>query len=158
DVLMAAGPEGTVTLGGRDLFVGGSDELVAAIDGLLPAREVHSVITPNVDQLLNLRTDEALGAAYDEASIRITDGFPLVVLGHRLGARRLERLTGADLLPLAARVAAERGWRIALTGGGPGVAQHAAAVLRDQVDADVVAVEFPRIASVDDPASMTVVE
>jgi len=155
---MEPGPHGSVRLAGQELFLGGADELVEAIAAMLPTREVHSIITPNVDQTLTLRTDAALRTAYDEASIRITDGFPLVVLGHRLGARRLERLTGADLLPLAARVAAERGWRIALTGGGPGVAQHAAAVLRDQVDADVVAVEFPRIASVDDPASMTVVE
>ncbi|MDQ2625045.1 MAG: glycosyltransferase, partial [Actinomycetota bacterium] len=112
---MAPGPDGSVRLGGQELFLGGATELVEAIAALLPTRELHSVITPNVDQVLNLRTDGALGAAYDEASIRITDGFPLVVLGHRLGARRLERLTGADLLPLAAQVAAERGWRIALT-------------------------------------------
>jgi len=155
---MAAGPDGTLRLGGQEIFLGGVDELVAAIDGLLPAREVHSVITPNVDQWLNLRSDEALGAAFDEASIRITDGFPLVVLGHRLGAHRLQRLTGADLLPLTAAVSAERGWRIAVTGGGPGVAAHAAAVLRDRVDADIVAVDFPRISSVDDPESLSVVE
>jgi len=155
---MVPGPEGTVTLAGQELFLGGADDLVAAIDGLLPAREVHTIITPNVDQTLNLRTDPALATAYDEASIRITDGFPLVVLGHRLGAHRLERLTGADLLPLAAQIAAERGWRIALTGGGPGVAAHAAAVLRDRVDADIVAVDFPRITSVDDPESLSVVE
>ena len=155
---MAPGPQGTVTLAGQELFLGGADDLVAAIDALLPAREVHTVITPNVDQTLTLRGDEGLGLAYDEAAIRITDGFPLVVLGHRLGAHRLERLTGADLLPLAAQVAAERGWRIALTAGGPGVAAHAAAVLRDRVDADVVSVEFPRLSSVDDPASLDVVE
>ncbi len=155
---MAPGPAGSVTLSGQELFLGGADDLVGAIDALLPAREVHTIITPNVDQTLNLRTDPALATAYDEASIRITDGFPLVVLGHRLGAHRLERLTGADLLPLAAEVAAQRGWRIALTGGGPGVAAHAAAVLRDRVDADIVAVDFPRITSVDDPESLSVVE
>jgi len=158
DVRMAPGPAGTVTLAGRELFLGGAGELIDAIEALLPAREVHTVITPNVDQTLTLRTDEALGLAYDEATIRITDGFPLVVLGHRLGAHRLERLTGADLLPLAAQVAAERGWRIALTGGGPGVAAHAAAVLRDSTDADVVAVDFPRVSDVDDRASLEVVE
>jgi len=155
---MSPGPDGSVRLAGRELFLGGARDLVEAIDALLPTREVHTIITPNVDQTLNLRTDLALGAAFDEASIRITDGFPLVVLGHRLGARRLERLTGADLLPLAAQVGAERGWRIALTGGGPGVAGHAAAVLRDRHDVDVVAVDFPRIASVDDPESLSVVE
>lgn len=155
---MTPAPGGGVLLAGQELFLGDADDLVAAIAALLPAREVHSIITPNVDQTLNLRRDTALRRAFDEATIRITDGFPLVVLGHRLGAKRLQRLTGADLLPLAAQVAAQRGWRIALTGGGPGVAEHAAAVLRDRTGADVVAVDFPRVASVDDPASMLVVE
>lgn len=158
DVRMAPGPDGSVRLAGRELFLGGTDELVATITELLPAREVHTVITPNVDQVLTMRTSPELGAAYDEASIRITDGFPLVVLGRRLGARRLERLTGADLLPVAAQVAAQRGWRIAVTGGGPGVADHAAAVLRDRHRADVVSVDFPIIKDVDDGASMRVVE
>ena len=155
---MVPGPAGTLRLAGQELFCGGAHDLVEAIAALLPTREVHTIITPNVDQTLNLRTDAALGVAFDEASIRITDGFPLVVLGHRLGAHRLERLTGADLLPRAAEVAADRGWRIALTGGGPGVAAHAAAVLRDRTGADVVSVDFPRIADVDDAESMTVVE
>lgn len=155
---MVAGSGGALTLAGQELFLGGHDALIDEIASLLPAREVHTVITPNVDQTLTLRHDEALGQAYDEAAIRITDGFPLVVLGHRLGAHRLERLTGADLLPLAAQIAAERGWRIALTGGGPGVAAHAAAVLRDRVDADVVSVDFPRLTDVGDPASLQVVE
>ena len=158
DVRMAAGPGGTLTLAGQELFLGGPDALIAEIGSLLPAREVHTIITPNVDQTLSLRDDDALGQAFDEAAIRITDGFPLVVLGHRLGADRLERLTGADLLPLTAQVAAERGWRIALTGGGPGVAAHAAAVLRDRYDADIVPVDFPRVASVEDAASLSVVE
>ena len=119
DVLMTPGPQGTVLLAGRELFLGGIKELIELIATLLPTREVHTVITPNVDQVLTMRTAEPLGLAYDEASVRITDGFPLVVLGRRLGARRLERLTGADLLPVASRVAGERGWRIAVTGGGP---------------------------------------
>ena len=155
---MTPGPQGTVLLAGRELFLGGIEELIELIATLLPTREVHTVITPNVDQVLTMRTAEPLGLAYDEASVRITDGFPLVVLGHRLGARRLERLTGADLLPVASRVAGERGWRIAVTGGGPGVADQAAAVLRDRYEADVVAVDFPHISSVDDAASVRVVE
>lgn len=158
DVRMAPGPDGSVLLAGRELFLGGIDALVETIAELLPTREVHTIITPNVDQVLTMRTSETLGQAYDEASIRITDGFPLVVLGRRLGARRLERLTGADLLPIAAQVAAARGWRIAVTGGGPGVAAHAAAILRDRHGGDVVAVDFPRIKDVDDGASVRVVE
>lgn len=158
DVVMAPGPDGTVTLAGRELFLGGQAELLDHIGALAPSGEVHAVITPNVDQTLNLLSDTALRRAYDEASVRITDGFPLVKLGHALGARRLERLTGADLLPQAAAQAPARGWRIVVTGGADQVAAEAARHLREQFGADVVAVPFPHIRTVEDPASLAVVD
>jgi len=155
---MAVHPSGTVTLAGRELFLGDQHELLGRIESLLPARDVHTVITPNVDQTLNLLDDPSLRRAYDEAEIRITDGFPLVKLGHMLGAPRLERLTGSDLLPLVAQLACARGWRIAVTGGAEAIGELAAQTLREQFGADVVAIPFPRIASVDDEASRFVVD
>ena len=158
EVIMAVHPSGTVTLAGRELFLGDQGELLARIEALLPAREVHTVITPNVDQTLNYTCDTRLRRAYDEAEIRITDGFPLVKLGHLLGAARLQRHTGADLLPLLAAQARRCGWRIAVTGGEEHVAQVAADKLSKLYDADVVAVPFPHISSVEDDGSRKVVD
>ena len=152
-VWMSVTEDGAVLLAGQELFLGGPRELLGRIAELVPADRVHAVITPNVDQTLTMQEDPALRRAYDEASLRITDGTPLVVLGRLLGADGLIRLTGADLLVYAARRAPKEGWRIALTGGAPEVADHAAEHLREQYGADVVAVPFPRIGSVDDPAS-----
>lgn len=158
EVIMAVHKSGTVTLAGRELFLGSQAELMAHIESLLPAQAVHTVITPNVDQTLNLVADVGLRRAYDEAEIRITDGFPLVKLGHLLGGARLQRHTGADLLPLVAAQARRCGWTIAVTGGEEHIARIAAETLRRRFDADVVAVPFPRISSVDDDGSRKVVD
>ncbi|QTE28908.1 WecB/TagA/CpsF family glycosyltransferase [Pengzhenrongella sicca] len=155
---MAVHPSGVVTLAGRELFLGDQAELLARIESLLPARGVLAVITPNVDQTLNYIRIPDLRRAYDEAEIRITDGFPLVKLGQLLGASRLQRHTGADLLPLVSERSLRNGWRIAVTGGEEHVAQAAADKLRKLYDADVVAVPFPYISSVEDDASRKVVD
>lgn len=158
DVIMAVHPSGEVTLAGRELFRGDQRDLLARIESLLPAQGVHTVITPNVDQTLNYVNDARLRRAYDEAEIRITDGFPLVKLGQLLGAAHLHRHTGADLLPLLAAQAHRHGWRIAVTGGEEHVAQVAADKLARLYGADVVAVPFPHIASVEDDGSRKVVD
>ena len=50
----------------------------------------------------------------------------------RLGRVLPERVTGSDLVPLLARKAAEKGWRIYLLGAGPGVAERTAQILLSQ--------------------------
>ena len=148
---------GEVTLAGRPLFVGDADALIARIGQLLPADEVYSIVTPNVDQTIGIEHDSALHVAYDEAEIRIADGTPLVVLARMLGAHGLQRLTGADLLPIAARLSCQRGWRIALMGGAPSVSELAADHLREHYGADVVSIPFPKIADVGDAESGQVI-
>src|SRR5690606_10922003 len=133
DVRMAPGPAGTVTLAGRELFLGGAGEPIDAIEALLPAREVHTVITPNVDQTLTLRTDDAPGLASDEAPTRITDGFPLVgrsapPAAHRRRARARGR-PGEDpyrrrLPPRRARSPPRRAPPRATHGRGPPAARR----------------------------------
>ncbi len=157
-LVVLARTAGEVTLGGMPLFAGGVDDLMRTIESMLPATSVHTLVTPNVDQVVELEQDESLLRAYQEASLRIVDGFPLVLLAHLLGGRDVQRLTGADLLPLAARWAGTRGWRLAVMGGAPGVAQRAVQVLRQQYGADVVAIDFPKIVDVGDVASEEVIE
>lgn len=145
-------------LAGHPLFQGSMDELLDHVESLLPATSPLSVITPNVDQTLCLSEDASLRAAYDSADLLIADGTPIVFLARLFGAKRLHRLTGADLLPAAAARAAQVGWRIALTGGRSEVTDRGAANLSATYGADVVSIHFPIIRSVDDPASRDVVE
>lgn len=158
DVLVVVDGAGTPHLAGKRLYQGDLDDLLDHLGSLLPAQRAHALITPNVDQAITLREDAELRRAFDHADILIADGAPLVLLAHRLGARRLHRLTGADLLPAAAARAAAAGWRIGLTGGRSDITVKAADNLRKTYGADVVAVPFPVISGPHDPAGREVVD
>lgn len=158
DVRIVVDGAGTPYLADKEIFQGDLDGLLDHLGTLLPATRPYALITPNVDQAITLREDAALRAAFDHADVLIADGAPLVLLARRLGAHRLQRLTGADLLPAAAARASRTGWRIVLTGGRSDITVQAAENLRRRYGADVVAVPFPLISGPEDPASREVVE
>ncbi|MCY3781973.1 MAG: WecB/TagA/CpsF family glycosyltransferase [Chloroflexi bacterium] len=64
------------------------------------------------------------------AAICVPDGVGLLWASRRLGAPLPERVTGSDGVPLIARHAAERGWKIFFLGAAEGVARKAAEILR----------------------------
>jgi N-acetylglucosaminyldiphosphoundecaprenol N-acetyl-beta-D-mannosaminyltransferase len=84
------------------------------------------VVTPNADHLVNLERNEPLRAAYREAAIVVPDGMPLVWASRLLGKPVKERVTGSDLMPRLCELAAERGLKVFILGGGAGVADRAA--------------------------------
>lgn len=88
----------------------------------------HFVVTPNVDQVVMLQKNEALKAAYQDASLVLADGFPLIVASKLLGKPLPERVAGSELVPaLFDRLAfREQSTRVYLLGAMPGVAVKAA--------------------------------
>ena len=144
---------------GHALFRGESAELIDAIARLREEPTAQLVVTPNVDQVLLAGHDPAAADAFGDAALLLADGAPLVGLARLLGDTRVRRHTGADLIQLAAREAASRGWRIAIVGGEPSVARMAAARLSDQnPGAALIAVPTPRLSGVRDSAGAALVE
>jgi N-acetylglucosaminyldiphosphoundecaprenol N-acetyl-beta-D-mannosaminyltransferase len=140
-----------VLLAGEPLFRGTVDDLLDELDRRRRRPGRTLVMTPNVDQVLSLRDDDAARRAFARADLRTVDGAPLIALARLLGDDGLQRLTGADLLLACVGAAAERGWRIALTGGAAGTSTRAVARLRAaHPDADVVDVPFPVLAARED--------
>ena len=88
-----------------------------------------------------------LSAAYAGASLSLVDGTPLLWSARLLGRPLPQKVSGSDLLePLIAR-AALRGWRVFLTGAGPGVAREAARQLTTRHPGlRIVGVDSPQIA------------
>ena len=85
------------------------------------------VVTPNVDHAVMLQGNQQLRDAYQDASLILADGLP-VILAARLLRRPLpERVAGSDLVPaLFDASTSDRPLRVFLLGAGPGVAQRAA--------------------------------
>jgi len=117
-----------------------------AIEALVAAHAGGSVFTPNVDHVVLADENEAFRAAYAAASLSLVDGAPLL-WASRLWSQGLpEKVSGSDLVwPLLQR-AGQRGWRVFLTGAGPGVAQAAAERVERELSVHVVGTDSPRIA------------
>ena len=86
------------------------------------------VVTPNVDHVVMLQSNKGLQAAYEDASMILADGFPLIVASKLLGRPLPERVAGSELVPalfeqLESR---EKKTTVYLLGAMPGVAVKAA--------------------------------
>ncbi len=87
------------------------------------------VITPNLDILRRAVRDREFRALYDEATLRLADGMPLVWASRLQRTPLPERAAGSDLIFALAREAAEHGASLFLLGGNPGAAEKTAEVL-----------------------------
>ena len=120
-------------------------EAIDEIERLVEAKRGGAVFTPNVDHVVNADRNANLREAYQAAGLCLADGKPLVWASRLLGWPLPEKVSGADLIVPLARRAAARGWRIYLLGAGPGVADKAAALLRQRYHLNVVGTDAPRI-------------
>ncbi|UPW10384.1 WecB/TagA/CpsF family glycosyltransferase [Gordonia terrae] len=145
-------------IGGVPVVIGGIDDVLSRVESLVRTQETKLVVTPNVDHLIRLETSDESRRGYADADLALLDGVPVAKLASFLGARPVTRNTGADLLFDVCRKAGDNGWRIVITGGETSVANTAAENLRARTGADVIAVPFPFVSSVEDPACRKVVE
>jgi exopolysaccharide biosynthesis WecB/TagA/CpsF family protein len=98
---------------------------VDCIESMIAEGGAHYVVTPNVDFLVKARRDPELHRILGEADLVLCDGTPLLWASRWLGDPLPCRVAGSDLIPFLLTRAVERGWRIFLLGGGPGVAAEA---------------------------------
>jgi len=122
-------PRRRVRLGRIALDALAFTDAIDAISRLVDAGRGGTVFTPNVDHFVLAEQDDRFRTAYEHADLVLVDGTPVLWAARLIGSPLPEKVSGSDLLlPLAER-AAQRGWRIYLLGGAPGVAQRVQAAL-----------------------------
>ncbi len=82
------------------------------------------IVTPNVDHAVMFQHRADLREAYDDASLVLADGLPLVVASRVLRRSLPERVAGSDLVPQL--LASAKTLRVFLLGAAEGVADEAA--------------------------------
>lgn len=105
-------------------------ETVDRVEWLIRRGRPSFFITANLHYAMLCERDGRLRQVNQKAAFLTADGMPLVWLSRLLGRPLPERVTGADLVWALCQRAAERGWRMFLLGGLPGVAEQAARVLQ----------------------------
>ncbi|MEE9141608.1 MAG: WecB/TagA/CpsF family glycosyltransferase [Gammaproteobacteria bacterium] len=100
-----------------------------------PTAACRSVFTPNLDHIVILAKRPEVRTAYRNASLVVADGWPIVFASRLLGRRLPERVAGSDLVPgvlAEANRSPTRPLRTFLLGAAPGVAERAAARIRQR--------------------------
>ena len=83
-------------------------EALREIETLVDSGQGGAVFTPNVDHVIKAESNEAFRRAYEDASLSLADGMPLVWVAGLLGCPLPERVAGSDLLVPLLELAARR--------------------------------------------------
>lgn len=100
-------------------------EAVQKADELVQNDTFDYVVTPNVDHIVQLESNEKLQDVYKHASMVLTDGKPLLWIANMKKTPIKEKISGSDFFPALMQVAAVKQYRVFLLGAGEGVAEIA---------------------------------
>jgi N-acetylglucosaminyldiphosphoundecaprenol N-acetyl-beta-D-mannosaminyltransferase len=128
-------------------------ETIQAIERMVESGEPHYLVTANVDFLVQAQEDVELRRILFDAHLVLCDGTPLVWASRLLGNPLLERVAGADLVPLLLRVAAEKQYRVFFLGATSESCAHAVQNLKklhpDLIIADHYSPPFNKLLEMD---------
>ena len=102
------------------------------------------VVTPNVDHVVKIERDPKFLRVYQQASLVVADGMPLLWAAKLLGTPIKEKISGSDIFPELCKLAADHQYKVFFLGGQEGVAEKAKnALLLKYPDLEVVGVYSP---------------
>jgi N-acetylglucosaminyldiphosphoundecaprenol N-acetyl-beta-D-mannosaminyltransferase len=107
-------------------------ETLALIDQFVREQMPHQICTVNPEFIMLAQRDADFKRILTQSALNLPDGIGVVWAARRLGQPLRERVAGSDLVGLIADRAQRTGWRIFLLGAAEGVAQQAAAILRER--------------------------
>ena len=107
-------------------------ETLKVIEELIQKNKNAYVVTPNVDHIVQLDTNKELQEVYENASLILTDGKPLMWIAKWYGTPIKEKISGSDLFPLLCKMSAEKGYKMFFLGAAEGVAAKAAENLSER--------------------------
>lgn len=114
------------------------DEAKTAVREMLLEARFHKIFTPNTEIVMACRDDENLAGAINSADLVVADGIGLVIGSKMKACPLAERVTGFDLSIYLLELAAEENMKIFFLGAKPGVAETAAARVKEKYG-DIVA-------------------
>ena len=105
------------------------EALYQRLDEFVQSGRPHQIVTVNTDFLRLARSNPDFRDTINAADLAVPDGVPVVWLAKFVHRTLLQRVTGVDILELAAALASERNYSLFLLGAEPGVADAAAQAL-----------------------------
>ncbi len=116
--------------------------MAQAVDRVLSAMALGEggwVVTPNLEILRRASKDAAWRDKINAADLVVADGMPIIWASRLGGCALPERVAGSSMIEPLAKSAGEKGARVFLLGGNPGVAERAAGLLEQRCPGLVIA-------------------
>jgi len=79
--------------------------------------QLSLISTPNPEMCLEALKDPNFAQTLQACTFRIPDGFGLTLMSQLLGQGAVERVSGVDVLPIIAKIAAQKQWTLIMIGG-----------------------------------------
>jgi N-acetylglucosaminyldiphosphoundecaprenol N-acetyl-beta-D-mannosaminyltransferase len=92
----------------------------------------HIICTPNFDHVVQCQADLVFRNIIENCALSVADGMGVIYASWLLGEPLPENVSGRVLCVEFCRLASQRGYRVCLLGGGPGIAEKAADTLQKQ--------------------------
>lgn len=108
------------------------EEALDRIDAMVQGRKPAYVVTPNLDHIVTIERDAYFREAYAQADLILADGKPLLWIAKARKTPIREKISGSDLFPRLAELAANNGYTMFFLGAGEGIAAQAAEKLKKQ--------------------------
>lgn len=115
------------------------DQAVAWAGSRMQFSEPKTVIAVNPEKIMKAQSDPQLQRFLRSAGLLIPDGIGVVLATRLLGLGYSERVPGAELMPRLCALASEKGYSVFLFGASPEVNKRAAAKLRNDFPALIIA-------------------
>jgi N-acetylglucosaminyldiphosphoundecaprenol N-acetyl-beta-D-mannosaminyltransferase len=108
------------------------EEAVQIIDGYIHEKRTHLIVTANAEMVMQADADKELHAILAQADMVVADGAGVVWAAKYQGCPLRERVAGADLVPRLFELSVQKGYKVFMLGAAPGIAQRAAANIRER--------------------------
>ena len=102
------------------------NEAIKHIEYCIENKKIGHIITPNVDQIVRIESDEYFKEICDNAELLLVDGHPLMWIAKYYKRPFKEKICGSDLVLKLCRLAVKKNYSVFLLGAAEGVAQRAA--------------------------------
>lgn len=107
------------------------EEALEVADNLIKKRGFDYAVTPNLDHIVLLEEDETFRKSYDNASLILTDGKPLIWISKIKKKPIKEKISGSDFFPKLCELASKKKYSIFILGAAEGVGIKAKVILED---------------------------
>jgi len=89
-----------INLGDFQVDALNQDEVISKIkENLLKSVTPHILVTPNAGHLKGISSASEISEIYSSADLSLIDGWPIAVAAKNASGKKVQRVTGSDLLP-----------------------------------------------------------